>query len=645
MPRLSSALRTTPFARIAPALASLALALAAHAAPVGEPVRCGTSAATLATAALLSPADSVVEARLVFVTFPDSRDSLVPAWADSLAGELERFFDDMSLGRMRVHASVLRRPDAPALMWRAPRPASQYAGPQGLRWIIANREALTAVGEALPGAWDGVDHLWVFHDQCTFACTDVGSPDGCEDTCPWAGISTLGFLPGTVPGLLADGTTQRFFVRMDPAQQHRVQANVAAHEFGHRLDGTPHSPGTDVAGEGWVNMGRYDLMRAGTNGALARDEGLAAFHPLTLARLGWRPLVRVSRDTLGLRMPDVGLGRGAVFEVVPRRGADSFVLAHHGGRGAWDARYGGDGLHVWHVRRDSLRRSELAWDLESAAGRRLANGTPDAIAGRDPLEADPFALGSAADRFTPEGASAFSALTNPASGRYASDAVGALETVPSGVAIERLRHDPLTGDLLADVYVTPMQSVIAPLLVSAVPGDAVTLRWDVRPSAGAVRVDVSLVRRDGGVRRLASAVPNTGTWTWLADETGEGLRLRVTTFDARGDSGASASGPVDVRAPAVPHPALALAPPRPQPARGAVTLTWSLPAPARVRLEIADVSGRRVRVLVDGPRDAGDGEAGWDGRDERGARVRPGVYLVRFEADGARRERRIVWIE
>lgn len=618
---------------------------AARTTTAAEPVRCGTSAASLASALQLAPSDSVLEARLVFVTFPDSPDSLLPAWADSLANELEGFFADMSQGRFRVHAVLVRRTDAPELMWRAPRAAADYAGPRGLRWMTANREVLTAIGEAQPGVWDGVGHVWVLHDQCVFACTDVSSPDACEDTCPWAGISTLGLLPGTVPGLLADGTTQRFLVHMDPVRQHHVQANVAAHEFGHRIAGTPHTPGTDAGGDAWINVGRYDLMRAGTNGARARDEGLAAYHPLTLARWGWRPLVHVTRDTLGLRLPDLWSPRGTVVEVSPRRGTASFVLAHHGGRGAWDARYGGDGLHVWHVRRDSTGREELSWDLESAAGRRLPNGAPDPLRGRDPLEADPLTLGSAADLFTPGGADAFSALTNPASGLHAGSAATALETVRSGVALENLRHDPATGDLLVDVWVTPAQRVREPLAGAYAPGDAVPVRWDVRASAAVVAVDVSLVHADGSERLLAAGLGNSGAWTWASDETGDGLRLRVTSRDASGDAGSFDSEPFAIRAPFVPQREFAVGAPRPQPAAGPVTLPWSLASAARVRVEIADVSGRRVRVLLDGMQPAGDGAASWDGRDDRGTRVRPGVYLVRFVADGARRERRIVWIE
>ena len=40
------------------------------------------------------------------------------------------------------------------------------------------------------------------------------------------------------------------------------------------------------------------------------------------------------------------------------------------------------------------------------------------------------------------------------------------------------------------------------------------------------------------------------------------------------------------------------------------------------------VTGRRVQVLAEGPRDAGRHEVVWDGRDGRGRAVEPGVYRV-----------------
>jgi hypothetical protein len=640
----------SPRLRAAIGLALLGGLLAAPAAaalgPGLEDARCApTAAAEAFAAAAFSPSDSVFEGRIVFVTFPDSRDSLAPVWADSMAASLAAYLADMSGGRLRTHVEVLRRPDAPGRAWRAPWPALEYARPQGRRWWQANRDVLAAVSAATPRVWAGVDQVWVVHDQCVFDCTDASSGDACEDTCPWAGIASLGVNPGDVPGLEAGGTTQRFLVRLPSPRQHRVQLHVAAHEFGHRVLGTPHSPGSDDPAAGWTNYGRYDVMRSGVNGSFAREEGLVPYHPLTLARWGWRGLVRVAADTAGVRLADLGTPRGAVVQVVPRRGTQSFALAHHAGRTPWDARYGGGGLHVWHVRRDGAGTRDLAWDLESAAGRQIPQGPMDAIEGLDPLEADAFALGSAADFFTPAGAGAFGPLTNPSSALYAGDERLAGETVPSGVAVEHLRTDPATGDLVVDVWVTPAQRV-APLAAAYDAGGTVPLRWDVRASAQAVAVDVALVLANGVVRRLASNLPNSGAWDWPADEVGDGLRLQLTSRTAAGEAGESWSAPFAVRGqPSPAPPALALARPRPQPAAGTVTLAFALPQRATAVLEVLDLTGRRVCTLASGEFDAGEVVRTWDGRDVRGARVPPAVYRARLVSAGSALERRIVWIE
>jgi hypothetical protein len=68
----------------------------------------------------------------------------------------------------------------------------------------------------------------------------------------------------------------------------------------------------------------------------------------------------------------------------------------------------------------------------------------------------------------------------------------------------------------------------------------------------------------------------------------------------------------------------------PNPNSGPVTVTYSLPRLARVRLGLYDLAGRRLIALVDGERPAGRHTAIWDARD-RGARAAPGVYFVRFE--------------
>ncbi len=76
-----------------------------------------------------------------------------------------------------------------------------------------------------------------------------------------------------------------------------------------------------------------------------------------------------------------------------------------------------------------------------------------------------------------------------------------------------------------------------------------------------------------------------------------------------------------------------LAAPRPNPFSKATTIRFAVPTQGQeVTISIFDVSGRRVRGLVDGPQNAGYHTVGWDGRDDGGSAVTSGVYFYRMDA-------------
>ena len=83
---------------------------------------------------------------------------------------------------------------------------------------------------------------------------------------------------------------------------------------------------------------------------------------------------------------------------------------------------------------------------------------------------------------------------------------------------------------------------------------------------------------------------------------------------------------------AAPGPRLTVAP---NPASDACALRFTLADGGRVRAQVWDAAGRRVRSLGDAWRPAGAQSIAWDGRDESGARVRPGTYFARVERPGA----------
>ena len=95
----------------------------------------------------------------------------------------------------------------------------------------------------------------------------------------------------------------------------------------------------------------------------------------------------------------------------------------------------------------------------------------------------------------------------------------------------------------------------------------------------------------------------------------------------------------------VPAPVTTLAGAHPNPFNPKTTLRFSLAERQRATLRLYDLTGRRVRTLLDETRDAGDHAVDWNGRDDAGRRLASGVYLVRFEAAGVREEEKLILIK
>ena len=69
----------------------------------------------------------------------------------------------------------------------------------------------------------------------------------------------------------------------------------------------------------------------------------------------------------------------------------------------------------------------------------------------------------------------------------------------------------------------------------------------------------------------------------------------------------------------------------PNPFNPRTTVSLTLARRGAVTLQVFDVRGRLVRTLHRGDLDAGPHELAWDGRDDGGATLASGVYLVRAE--------------
>jgi hypothetical protein len=68
----------------------------------------------------------------------------------------------------------------------------------------------------------------------------------------------------------------------------------------------------------------------------------------------------------------------------------------------------------------------------------------------------------------------------------------------------------------------------------------------------------------------------------------------------------------------------------PNPFNPATEISYSLAQKGRVRIEVYDPTGRKIRTLVDRDRQAGEYTAVWDGADDSGRRVGSGIYVCRM---------------
>jgi hypothetical protein len=82
----------------------------------------------------------------------------------------------------------------------------------------------------------------------------------------------------------------------------------------------------------------------------------------------------------------------------------------------------------------------------------------------------------------------------------------------------------------------------------------------------------------------------------------------------------------------------------PNPFTTSTRMSYALPRAAAVEIGVYDLTGRRVRALESGTRSAGMHELRWDGLDDGGTRVRPGVYFLRGAVGAEAMAVRVVYV-
>ena len=122
----------------------------------------------------------------------------------------------------------------------------------------------------------------------------------------------------------------------------------------------------------------------------------------------------------------------------------------------------------------------------------------------------------------------------------------------------------------------------------------------------------------------------------------------VTTTDSAGNEGGASSventysGIVEADAKPL---ACALRRNRPNPFQARTTIAFDLPQAVHVRLQVFDITGRLVRTLTNARYPAGCHSVVWDGKDDTGRPVGPGVYTVVMDAGGLKATQKLLLLK
>ena len=173
--------------------------------------------------------------------------------------------------------------------------------------------------------------------------------------------------------------------------------------------------------------------------------------------------------------------------------------------------------------------------------------------------------------------------------------------------------------------------------------DSVVLRWYIDPVAGPSRCRLDRTLGGAAYVTIADSLTPSPTGRYRVVDTppeGSTALYRLAVTERSGV--VSMHGPWEVFVPwDVTANELSLA--RPSPSTGPVTLEYGVAADHRwVTLAVYDVAGRLLRVLREGPHDAGRYSAVWDGRSNGGERTASGVYFARLRVGGEVLTRKVV---
>ena len=82
----------------------------------------------------------------------------------------------------------------------------------------------------------------------------------------------------------------------------------------------------------------------------------------------------------------------------------------------------------------------------------------------------------------------------------------------------------------------------------------------------------------------------------------------------------------------------------PNPFTQQTVISYQLPVPSQVSLQVYNIAGQLVKTLATGDRPLGAHEVAWNGKNEAGEPVGSGIYFYRLETQGHAQIKRLVLI-
>jgi len=179
------------------------------------------------------------------------------------------------------------------------------------------------------------------------------------------------------------------------------------------------------------------------------------------------------------------------------------------------------------------------------------------------------------------------------------------------------------------MHIGPTSEVLVAAFEAELTDKGALLRWRLGGDAAPLGYNVYRATGEGPYRRLnAELVPYNGATSYLDDTILPELtyRYRVGFVDSDGEF---LSPEKEVY---VPPREATLYQNYPNPFNPHTTISFFVPGPTEVLLDIFDSRGRRIKRLVEGPYPYGRHEVEWNGRDDHGRPVASGVYFYRLRA-------------